>query len=41
MGGDGIGSLILARLEVDYTSNSTRALTDDERAHWSRWAAPG
>jgi hypothetical protein len=22
----------------DYAANSTRALTDDERAHWSRYA---
>jgi acyl-CoA thioester hydrolase len=91
MGGDSLGSLILARLEVDYLrqlyyrsgerlrvrswvhrlgrksftvrqellqdgevalradvvmvlfdygSNSTRALTDAERAHWSTWTAP-
>jgi len=24
----------------DYASNSTRAMTDDERAHWSRFGAP-
>jgi acyl-CoA thioester hydrolase len=24
----------------DYASNSTRALTDDERAHWSQFGAP-
>jgi acyl-CoA thioester hydrolase len=23
----------------DYASNSTRALTGEERAHWSRWVA--
>jgi len=24
----------------DYAANSTRALTDEERAHWSRYAEP-
>jgi acyl-CoA thioester hydrolase len=27
-------------VQFDYASNATRALTDDERAHWSRYLGP-
>ena len=27
-------------VQFDYASNSTRPLTDDERAHWSRYVEP-
>ena len=27
-------------VQFDYVTNGTRAMTDDERAHWSRYLAP-